>query len=82
MSVYVIMSNYFDDGHFGIYSTVKRARMVLERYFAEDENIIAFEDCGSYDYLFTTADGTKWRADICWAPLDAEFESGMIKEDE
>lgn len=78
----MIMSNYFDDGFFGAYSTVKRARMVLERYFAEDENIIAFEDCGNYDYLFTTADGTKWRANIYWEILDAEFESGMIKEDE
>ena len=82
MNVYVIRSNYFDDGYFGVYSTIKRARLVLERYFAEDESIVAFEDCGNYDYMITTADGTRWRVDICWDVLDAEFESGMIREDE
>lgn len=81
MNVYVIMSNYFGDGYFGVYSTVKRARIVLEKYFAEDENIVAFEDCGNYDYMITTADGVQWRVDICWDVLDAEFVEGICKED-
>lgn len=76
------MSNYFNNGVFGIYSTVKRARMVLERYFAEDNDIVAFEDMGDYSYQFTTANGATFNAEICWDVLDAEFESGMIKEDE
>jgi hypothetical protein len=75
------MSNYFEDGYFGVYSTIKRARIVLEHYFAEDENIIAFEDCGDYDYMITTVDGNQWRVDICWDALDAEFEAGIVKED-
>lgn len=82
MNIYVIMSNYFSNGVFGIYSTVKRARMVLERYFAEDDNIVAFEDIDNYSYRFTTANGTTYSAEICWDVLDAEFESGMIEEDE
>lgn len=81
MNVYVVTSNYFGDGYFGVYSTIKRARTILERYFADDENIIAFEDCGNYDYMITTADGTKWRVDICWDVLDAEFVEGICKED-
>lgn len=76
------MSNYFDNSVFGVYSTVKRARMVLERYFAEDNDIVAFEDVGGYSYQFTTANGATFGAEICWDVLDAEFESGMIKEDE
>lgn len=82
MNIYVIMSNYFDNGVFGVYSTVKRARLVLERYFAEDNNIVAFEDVGDYSYLFTTTHGATFCAEICWDVLDAEFESGMIKDDE
>ena len=82
MNVYVIMSNYFGDGYFGVYSTIMCARIVLEKYFAEDENIVAVEDCGNYDYMITTADGVQWRVDICWDVLDAEFVEGICKEDE
>ena len=81
MNVFVVMSNYFGDGYFGVYSTIKRARLALEHYFAEDENIVAVEDCGDYDYMITTADGIQWRVDICWDYLDDEFEEGICKED-
>ena len=57
MSIYVIISNYFPNGVFGVYSTVKRARIVLERYFAEDNNIVAFEDIDNYSYQFTNVSG-------------------------
>ena len=82
MSIYVILSNYFDNGFFGTYTSIKRARMVLERYFAEDDNIVAFEDIGGYAYQFTTTNGATFGAEICWDVLDAEFEEGILKEDE
>lgn len=82
MNVFVVMSNYFGDGYFGVYSSIKRARIALEHYFAEDENIVAVEDWGDYDYMITTADGVQWRVDICWDYLDDEFEEGIVKEDE
>ena len=68
MNVFVVTSNYFDSGYFGIYSTLKRAR-------------IAFEDLGDYCYQFTTKIGETFGAEICWDYLDEEFEEGICKED-
>ena len=81
MSIYVICSNYFDSGMFGTYSTVKRARLALEDFLTNDEDIVTFEDIGGYAYQFTTIRGETFSAEIFFDTLDAEFESGNIKED-
>lgn len=82
MSVYIVTTDYFMSGVFGVYSTIKRARLAFEQFIAEDENIVAFEDTGDYGYLFTTSKGEQFGADIRWSEIDEEFNQGLIKEDE
>ena len=81
MVIYVVFSNYFDSGMFGIYSNVKRARIALENFFANDEDILAFEDLDGYSYQFTTKTGKTFSAEIDFDVLDAEFVEGVCKED-
>ena len=82
MVIYVVCSNYFDSGMFGTYSTVKRARLALEDFLANDEDIVTFEDIGGYVYQFTTVRGETFSAEICFDTLDAEFVKGDIKEND
>lgn len=81
MAIYVVFSNYFNNGVFGTYSTVKRARIAFEQFLAEDENIVGFEDLGDYSYQFTTKNGETFGAEIDFDVLDAEFVEGICKED-
>lgn len=81
MTVYVITTPYLNNNFFGTYSTLKRARIVLEDFLANDENITAFEDLGDYCYQFTTKAGEQFGAEIFWDLVDAEFEEGIVKED-
>lgn len=81
MDVYIVTTNYFMTGVFGIYTTVKRARLAFEQFIAEDENIVAFEDAGDYIYSFTTRSGKQFSAEITWSEIDEEFNQGLIKED-
>ena len=82
MNIFVVTSNYFDNGYFGAYSTLKRARIAFENFLASDENIIDFEDLGDdYCYRFTTKIGEVFGAEIFWDSLDEEFEEGICKED-
>lgn len=81
MSVYVITSNYFNDGLFGVCSTIKRARLVLENFFNENSNIVSFEDLGDYRYQFTTEKGETFGAEIYCSIVDFEFIYDIIEED-
>lgn len=82
MVIYVITTPYLNKNFFGAYSSVKRARMALEYFFAEDDNIVSFEDLGDYCYHFITKKGEIFGAEIMWDVLDSEFEDDIIKEDE
>lgn len=82
MSIYIVTTDYFNSRIFGIYSSVKRARLAFEQFIAEDENIVSFEDTGNYIYLFTTRKGEQFSAEIVWDEVDEEFNQGLIKEDE
>ena len=81
MTVYVITTPYLNNNFFGVYSSVKRARIALEDFLASDENIVSFEDLGDYCYQFTTKAGEQFGAEILWDLVDAEFEEGIVKED-
>ena len=81
MTVYVIVSNYLSTGLFGTYSTLKRARKVIETFLADDENVESIEELGDYIYQFTTKQGETFSMEILWDVIDAEYEQGMIKED-
>ena len=82
MNVFVIISNFFDTGLFGAYTTIKRARMAIEHYFHEEPNVISFEDIGDYTYEIRTQDGDTFYVEIASDLLDYEFVSGELKEDE
>lgn len=82
MTVFVIVSDFFDTGLFGTYSTIKRARMALERYFREEPSIKYFEDVGDYTYEVHTQDGDMFYVEIASDLLDYEFVSGELKEGE
>ena len=82
MSVYIVTTNYFMSGFFGVYTTVKRARIALEQFLADDDDVIAFEDVDNYSYTFITRDGAQFGAEIMWSDIDEEFKEGLIKEDE
>ena len=77
MGVYIVTTNYFMNGFFGIYTTVKRARIALEQYFADDDDIITFENVDNYAYTFIARNGAQFGAEIMWSDIDEEF-----KEDE
>ena len=82
MGVYIVITNYFMNGFFGIYTTIKRARIALERFLADDDDVVAFEDVDNYSYTFTTRNGAQFGAEIMWSEVDEEFNEELIKEDE
>ena len=82
MNIYVVISNFFDTGLFGAYTTIKRARMGIEHYFHEEPNIVSFEDIGDYIYMISTRNGETFAVEIVSDILDYEFVNGEIKEDE
>lgn len=81
MEVYVITTNYFQKGYFGIYSTLKRARIAFEDFIGDDEDIVSFENSCTYYYHFTTKNGEVFSAEIQWEVIDEEFLEGIVKED-
>ena len=81
MDLYVVVCSYYYTGIFGVYSTIKRARIAFEDAIANDENIVAYEDIDGYAYRFTTASSETFGAEICADSLDMEFEEGICKED-
>lgn len=82
MSIFVVISDYFTNYYFGVYSSIKRARIALEDFLANEEDVVAFEDLGDYRYQFTTADGETFGVEICFDVVDEEFQEEICKEDE
>lgn len=81
MTIYTVLSNYFDDGLFGSYTSIMRARKAIEYYLKEAGDIVSFEDIGNYTYQFITDKDETFSATILSDVLDWEFEKGEIKED-
>lgn len=81
MSIFVVTSDYFTNYYFGAYSSIKRARIALEDFFADEEDIVAIEDLGDYRYRFTTADDETFDAEIFFEIVDEEFVEEICKED-
>ena len=82
MDIYIVTTNYFNSGVFGVYSSIKRARLAFETFISEDDNIIAFSAEGDCEYKFTSIKGKTFSAEIQYDILDSEFENELIKEDE
>ena len=81
MTVCVIITSYLNNKFFGVYSNIKRARIALEDFLANDGNIVSVKDLDGYCYKFTTKAGEQFSAEILWDLVDAEFEQGIVKED-
>lgn len=80
MSIFVVLSNYFDNGFFGSYSTLKRARKAIEHFLGDNSDINSFVDLGNYNYQFTTIRGETFGAEIYWDYLDNEFEEHLLSD--
>ena len=48
MIIYTVTTPYFDGNLFGTYSSLKRARMAIEHFFEEDNNIDTWKDTDEY----------------------------------
>ena len=81
MAIYIVFTTYFNNGVFGTYSSIKRARIAFEHFLMEDEDIVTIENLDDYSYQFTTKNGRTFNAEIDFDILDAEFEEGICKED-
>ena len=81
MMIYTVISNYFNDGLFGSYTSILRARKAIEYYLKESSDIVSFEDIGNYTYQFTTYKDETFSVIILSNILDWEFEKGAIKQD-
>lgn len=83
MVVYVVTTSYDNIGTFGVYSTMKRARLAFEQYLNENDDIAdAWVDTGDYTYQFYTKDDATFGAEIITCPLDEEFVEGIITDEE
>lgn len=80
MAIYVVRTNYLNNGFFGVYSSMKRAQLAMEHFLKEDENIVAIESSDPYAFTFTTAAGEQFGVEIVYDELDFEFVEGMIEE--
>ena len=82
MRIFTVISNYYGEGLFGSYTSIKRARKALEFYLSESDDIVTVVDNNDYTYQITTLAGEKFSVKIISDSLDWEFEEGIIKEDE
>lgn len=81
-TIFVVTSNYFYNGLFGTYSSIRRARKAVETFFNEEPSIASCEDIGGYCYKCIATDGKEYTAEIMYDFLDAEYQDGIIEEDE
>ena len=81
MIIYTVTTPYFDGNLFGTYSSLKRARMAIEHFFEEDNNIDTWKDTDEYGYQFLTKLGEVYGMTILYSPLDEEFTEGLIEEE-
>lgn len=80
MVLYIVRTDYLNNGFYGVYSSMKRAQLAMEYFLKEDENIVAIEPSDPYAFTFTTAAGEQFGVEIVYDELDCEFVEGMIEE--
>lgn len=80
MTIFIAHTNYWDDGIFGVYSSIKRARIAIEDFLKHDYNIKSYEDIGNYCYTFTTLNDEQFGIEIKSDVLDLEFNNGILED--
>lgn len=67
----VVLSNYFSNNYFGVYSSPLRAREAILNFASNDENIrFCFHDA-AYGYVAITNDNKTYRFDIYMETIDS-----------
>lgn len=70
MNVYVVLTNYFNNGFFGVYSSFEKARTAVYHFVGNDDRIAAFEEIESGCYEIVTHNGNRYSIEIHWDVLD------------
>lgn len=81
MTIWVVRSNYSQNGYFGVYSSALRARKAILYYFEHADDITAFEETDAYCYTFTTNKGEQFAIEILTDMVDWEFVEGFIEDE-
>lgn len=87
MTIYFILSNYFNNGIYGFYSSIKRARIAFEDFLRNNDYIVTAKKVmnakklDGYFYRFTTNSGETFEAELCSGYMDFEFVVGFCKEE-
>lgn len=81
MTVWVVRSNYSQNGYFGVYSSALRARKAILHYLKHADDITAFEETDGYCYTFTTNKGEQFAIEILSDTIDWEFVEGFIEDE-
>lgn len=79
MTIYTAVTTY-EDGLFGSYTSLSRARKAVEYFLNTATDITSFEDTGNYSYLYTTKNGETYSVTILTDTLDWEYMTGEIEE--
>ena len=81
MTIYLVLSGYFNNGILGVYTSVKRARIALEYFLKHDNHIAAFTNLDDYSYHVITKNEEAFNVEIKSDVLDYEFVPVVYKED-
>lgn len=80
MNLYIVRTEYLNQGFYGVYSTLRRAQIAMEHFLEEDENIVATTKTDAYSWQFTTAIGEQFGVEIVYDVLDWEFQEEIIHD--
>ena len=74
MNVYVVLTNYFTNNFFGVYSSFKKAQIAIYQFVENDDRIATFEKIKDGFYEIVTHNGNHYTIEIHWDVLDEEDE--------
>ena len=80
MTIWVVRSNYSQNGYFGVYSSALRARKAIRHYLKHANDITTFEETDGYCYTFTTDKDEQFAMEILSDTVDWEFVEGFIED--
>lgn len=73
----IVITNYYKNMYYGVYSSLLNARRAIINFFKTDNpgnNIVSWEDAGDYTYTFKTADGNEYWITITTDTLDYDID--------
>ena len=73
MPIYVVVCPFMENGYFGVYTSIMRARKAIINFCETAPEIEWYDDTGDYSYIFHTTKGEDFSMIITWGVLDEEF---------